>query len=142
MSAETSLNAPRPAVGIACLRRNAAGEEEILLVRRGRAPRLGEWSVPGGKVEWGEPVAEACARELYEETGIKAEIGELLAVYEIIESAFHYVLIDYLARWTAGDPKAADDADEARFFTREAALTAVIRPDLKDVIERAFAATA
>jgi 8-oxo-dGTP diphosphatase len=140
MSAETGPKAPRPAVGIACLKRNAGGENEILLVRRGRAPRLGEWSVPGGKVEWGEPIKDACARELLEETGIRAEIGALLAVYEIIEPQFHYVLIDYLARWTGGEPKAADDADEARFFARDAALAAVVRPDLKDVIARAFAA--
>jgi 8-oxo-dGTP diphosphatase len=120
-----------PCVGVVCWR-----GDEVLLIRRGRPPRLGEWSIPGGKVEWGEPLVEAALRELREETGIEAELGGLIEVYEIIEPGFHYVLIDYVAQWRTGEPKAADDADEARFMPLEAALVAVTQDDLRDVLIR------
>lgn len=122
---------PVPCVGVVCRR-----GDEVLLIRRGRAPRLGEWSIPGGKVEWGEPLAAAALRELREETGVEAELGGLIAVYEIIEAGFHYVLIDYAADWRGGEPVAADDADEARFLPFAAALETVERDDLRDVLIR------
>ncbi len=74
---------PVPAVGVVCWR-----DDEVLLIRRGRAPRLGEWSIPGGKVRRGEALHDAALRELFEETSVRAKIGELLAVYEIIEPRF------------------------------------------------------
>ncbi len=122
---------PVPCVGVVCWR-----GEEVLLIRRGRPPRLGEWSIPGGKVEWGESLAEAALRELREETGVEAELAGLVEVYEIIEPDFHYVLIDYAARWLKGDPVAADDADEAQFMPFDVALTVVDRDDLRDVLIR------
>lgn len=122
---------PVPCVGVVCRR-----GDEVLLIRRGRPPRLGEWSIPGGKVEWGEPLAAAALRELREETGVEAELGGLIAVYEIIEAGFHYVLIDYAADWRGGEPVAADDADEARFLPFAAALETVERDDLRDVLIR------
>lgn len=106
------------------------------MIRRGHPPRQGEWSIPGGKVEWGESLAEAALRELREETGVEAALAGLVEVYEIIEPDFHYVLVDYVAHWQAGDPVAADDADEARFMPLEAALKAVDRDDLRDVLIR------
>ena len=122
---------PVPCVGVVCWR-----GEEVLLIRRGRPPRLGEWSIPGGKVEWGESLVEAALRELREETGVEAELAGLVEVYEIIEPDFHYVLIDYAARWLKGDPVAADDADEAQFMPFDVALTVVDRDDLRDVLIR------
>lgn len=123
---------PLPAVGVVCRRGG-----DVLLIRRGRAPRLGEWSIPGGKVGRGESLRDAALRELYEETGVRARIGDLLAVYEIIEPDFHYVLIDYVADWIEGEPRAGDDADEARFLPFEAALLRVAHDDLRDVLRRA-----
>ncbi|WP_226635427.1 NUDIX hydrolase [Brevundimonas poindexterae] len=107
------MTAPVAAVGVICLR-----GDEVLLIRRGRPPRLGEWSLPGGRVEPGETVRDAALRELREETGVEAELGPLVDVVDGLfpEDGRHYVLIDFAARWTAGEPVAGDDAAEARFW--------------------------
>lgn len=106
------LPAPVAAVGVVCLR-----GDEVLLIRRGRPPRQGQWSLPGGRIEPGERVVDAALRELREETGVEAEITGLLDVVDGIfaSEGRHYVLIDYAARWLSGEPVAGDDAMEARF---------------------------
>lgn len=107
-----ALPAPVPCVGVVCLR-----GEEVLLIRRGRPPRKGEWSLPGGRIEPGERAVDAALRELREETGVEAEITGLVDVVDGLfpEAGRHYVLIDYAARWLSGEPVAGDDAEEARF---------------------------
>jgi 8-oxo-dGTP diphosphatase len=120
MPDETPLQTlrPVPAVGVACF--NAAGE--VLLIQRGTPPRLGEWSIPGGRLEWGESVKSAALRELKEETGVDAQLVGLIDVVDGIftsrsthETTRHYVLIDYAARHVSGTPVAGDDAAQARF---------------------------
>ena len=114
----TSISGPIPAVGVVCLRRGPSGEDEVLLIRRGKPPREGEWSLPGGRIERGEGVREAALRELREETGVEARLVGLIDVVDGLFGAdFHYVLIDYLAEWVSGEPTAGDDAVEARFAT-------------------------
>ncbi|NJC41959.1 8-oxo-dGTP diphosphatase [Brevundimonas alba] len=90
----------------------------MLLIRRGTPPRMGEWSLPGGRIEPGERAVDAALRELREETGVEAEIVGLVDVVDGLfpEAGRHYVLIDYAARWVSGEPVAGDDALEARFF--------------------------
>jgi len=107
------MSAPVAAVGVICLR-----GDQVLLIRRGNPPRLGEWSLPGGRVEPGETLRDAALRELVEETGVEAELGPLVDVVDGIfpESGRHYVLIDFAARWQAGEPVAGDDAADARFW--------------------------
>jgi 8-oxo-dGTP diphosphatase len=111
-------NRPVPAVGVVCF--NAQGE--VLLIQRGTPPRLGEWSIPGGRIEWGEATKAAALRELREETGIEAEIVALIDVVDAIftsrasgDTTRHYVLIDYVALYISGVPTAGDDAAQARF---------------------------
>jgi 8-oxo-dGTP diphosphatase len=107
-----SFASPVPAVGIVCLRGDA-----VLLIRRGKAPKMGEWSLPGGRIEPGERAVDAALRELAEETGVTARITGLIDVVDCIfaEAGLHYVLIDYTAEWVSGEPVAGDDALEARF---------------------------
>ena len=102
---------PIPAVGIVCLR-----GDDVLLIRRGAPPREGEWSLPGGRIEFGERATGAALRELHEETGCTGHIVGLIEVVDGLMEDRHYVLIDYAVRWTAGEPRAGDDARDARFF--------------------------
>ncbi|MBY0562773.1 MAG: NUDIX hydrolase [Hyphomonadaceae bacterium] len=112
---------PTPGVGVVCFR-----NDQVLLVKRGQPPLEGRWSLPGGRIEWGERAADAALRELKEETSCEAELVGLVDVVDgLLASSSapeapwgHYVLIDYAARWRAGEPMAGDDAVDARFFSR------------------------
>jgi len=127
---------PIPAVGIVCLR-----GDEVLLVRRGTPPRQGEWSLPGGRIEPGERAVDAALRELREETGVEAEITGLIDVVDGLfpEAGRHYVLIDYAARWGAGEPVAGDDAMEARFVALDAVEALIDWSETRRIIRRAVA---
>lgn len=106
----------RPWVGIGVV---ALRGEDVLLIRRGRPPRQGEWSLPGGGQRLGEP-AEACARrELLEETGIEVGPLSLLAVVDAITAGdpgrgprFHYTIIDFQAEWLSGEARPGGDVTE------------------------------
>jgi ADP-ribose pyrophosphatase YjhB (NUDIX family) len=88
--------------------------DRLLLVRRGTDPGRGRWSVPGGRVEAGESLAEAVERELAEETGVVARCGPLLGVAERRDGDSHFVILDYLVEVAeAVPPVAGTDADEA-----------------------------
>ncbi len=127
------LPAPVPAVGVVCLR-----GDEVLLIRRGAPPRLGEWSLPGGRIEPGERAVDAALRELREETGVEAELVGLIDVVDGLfpELGRHYVLIDYAARWKSGEPVAGDDASDARFVPVEKALDMVDWAETRRIIRR------
>lgn len=102
---------PYVGVGVVVLR-----GDEVLLIQRGKPPKAGDWSIPGGAQHLGETVAEAALREVREETGLAVRLGERLGVVDSIQRdeagrvAFHYTLVDFAAHWVAGEPVAGDDA--------------------------------
>ncbi len=99
-----------------CVGAVAVFDDSILLVRRGRGPAQGTWSVPGGRVEPGETLAEAVVRELAEETGLAGVCEALVGWAERIGPGYHYVILDFsVTIITDADPVAGDDAAEARW---------------------------
>ncbi len=111
----------------------------VLLVERGRAPGVGLWTVPGGKVEGGETLAQAVTREVLEETGFIVEVGPLACVVERISDEYHYVILDYCARVLGGRLVAASDVRDARFVDDTALLALSVTDGLFDVLARARA---
>ena len=90
--------------------------EDLLMIRRGRGPAQGEWSVPGGRVRAGELLAEAVVRELAEETGLEGICEDLVGWAERIGDDHHYVILDFrVTMLESRDPVAGSDAVEARW---------------------------
>jgi ADP-ribose pyrophosphatase YjhB (NUDIX family) len=117
----------RPIVGIGvAVLRPAAGEPEVLLVRRGRAPSLGSWALPGGAQELGETAADAARREILEECGVVLGEVHLAANVDSIHRdeqgrvRFHYTIIDFAALWQGGDAVPGDDVSEVAWVAVDA----------------------
>ena len=108
-----SANPIRPEL---CVGAVIVNDDALLMVRRGHGPAAGEWSVPGGRVEAGETMAEAVVREVAEETGLSVVCEELIGWVERIDAERHFVIFDFAAT-PLGRPdeplKAGDDAAEA-----------------------------
>lgn len=119
-------------VGVVCFQ-----GEDVLLIQRGKAPRKGEWSIPGGRIEAGESEEAAALRELYEETGITAELIEKIAVIETEFDGIAYQLHDYAALWQSGSPRAGDDADAARFVPPDGIAALGLWDETTAIIKRA-----
>ncbi|MGA3092396.1 MAG: NUDIX hydrolase [Terriglobales bacterium] len=117
----------------------------VLLIRRGTAPLLGEWSLPGGVLECGETLREAVAREALEETGLAVETGEMLGVYERVmrndegRVRYHYVLLDFLCCARGGDLRAGSDAAAVRWFTGDELAALNLACDTEDVVRKGLA---
>ena len=108
------MSATAPVVGVGGV---VVRDGRALIIRRGKEPLFGRWTVPGGTVELGETLEEALVREMEEETGLHVEPVEVLTVFDRIQRedgrvVYHYVIVDYLCRWRSGEARAASDALE------------------------------
>lgn len=131
---------PIPGVGILCFK-----DDALLLIQRGKEPRRGEWSIPGGAVEVDESTRDAAVREFGEECGGSIELHELVDVVDVMvrddagRVIYRYVLIDFWAEWLGGELRAGDDVMEARWVT-EAELDSYGLPSAtREVVEKAIA---
>ena len=134
---------PIAGVGVVVFR-----NEEVLLVKRKKAPYKGQWSIPGGKQRLGETVTKAARRELMEETGVEVNELTLIDVIDIIvpdeegKILYHYIVADYRAHWLSGECSPGDDAQDVQWFnlnklgsislldkTRKIILKAAGKPD-------------
>jgi 8-oxo-dGTP diphosphatase len=120
---EASLGRPEVCVGAI-----AADDERILLVQRGKGPGRGSWSVPGGRVEHGETVADAVVRELAEETGLLGVCEELVGWVERISDGYHFVILDFAVTILDDRPPVAGDdaADAAWVLKRDLAALKLV----------------
>lgn len=132
----------RPIVAVGGL---VVRDGRVLLVQRGREPSAGRWTIPGGAVLVGERLQEAVVRELREECGVQVEVGPVVEVLDrVVRDAagriqFHYVIVDYLARWVAGEPRAGSDAAAVRWLTQEEWAGLPLTEGLGPVLLRALA---
>ncbi len=140
--------------------------EGVLLIKRGTPPSKGSWSLPGGKVEFGESLTEALEREVLEETGLHVQVGELAATYErlpaeheeksrmadvilsqiheeMIQDSIqgtgtnHYVVLDYFCKCTGGQLQAGDDATEVAWIAWNDLASLSLTPLTMNLIQRA-----
>lgn len=128
----------RPQVAVGAVVTDAAGR--VLLIQRGHAPAVGRWTIPGGRVERGETLAQALHRELLAETGITATMGALLEVFEFINDDFHYVILDYRMSDPQGVPRAGEDAVDVGYFSLDAIAALPTTDGLLEVLRRVLPA--
>jgi 8-oxo-dGTP diphosphatase len=130
-----------PLVGVAAV---VLKDERVLLVKRGKRPGKGEWSLPGGLVELGETVVQALHRELWEELSITVEILGPVGVFDrIIRDAdnnvqYHYVIVDYCAQMVDGTPKAGSDAALIKWVHSKVLEKYSRDPKISEAVSRAL----
>ena len=122
MTGREYLKHPMVGIGVVLLKpRIGDAPAAVLLVRRGKPPAMGRWSLPGGAQELGETAENAARRELAEETGLTAGPLVLAANVDSIHRdaadriQFHYTILDFAGLWQAGEPRAGGDVTDAVF---------------------------
>lgn len=118
MAAIVQPTRPQIAVSAAIFR-----DGKVLLTRRARSPAKGFYSLPGGRVEFGESLHQALAREIDEETGLDIEIIGLAGWREVLPAAAgagHYLIMSFAARWMAREPVLNDELDDCRWIAPKA----------------------
>ncbi|WP_442498521.1 NUDIX hydrolase [Methylobacter sp. sgz302048] len=130
---------PIPAIGVGGIIFNR--QNQVLLIKRNQPPAMGLWSIPGGKLEAGESLTEACKREIKEETGLETDIKNIVAVVERRIENFHYVIIDYLALLIDEEqavPIAQSDIADAKWVNLENLADYELVEGLAEIVRRTF----
>jgi 8-oxo-dGTP diphosphatase len=128
---------PQLAVSAAIFR-----DDRILLVRRARSPATGFYSLPGGRVEFGETLHAALHREVDEETALKIEIIALAGWREVVPGTSgggHYLIMSFAARWLAGEPALNDELDDFKWLSPDDLSNLKLTGGLQEVIQAARA---
>lgn len=120
-------------------------DNAVLLIKRGFPPRAGIWTFPGGAVEVGETAREACAREVFEETGLAVAVGPVIDAVDIMEQdgprwRYHYTVLDFLAEVesASGDLLPASDACDAVWAPLDDLARYDLTPLAQHVLARAL----
>ena len=119
-------------------------EGRVLLVRRGRPPSLGQWSIPGGMLEAAEKLSEGVRRELAEDTGLDVHVGVFLEAFERIDldaagkARHHYVVLDYFCEKIGGEARAGSDVSEVAWAAPEELDRYSLTEAAARVIRKAF----
>ena len=142
MNDRAAPRASQPVVAVGGIAFDEHGR--VLLIQRGKPPAQGAWSIPGGRVELGETLHDACVRELREETGLHIEVGAIAEVldritYDDDHIAFHYVIIDFVVRVIGGQLCPGQDASDVRWFSDDDLATVTVTEGLLPVVSRARA---
>ena len=111
---------------------------KVLLIQRAKPP-AGLWSLPGGRVEFGETALAAARRELLEESGVTAELTEFVGLYEIIRDKplFHYAIACYCGFWVSGEACASGDALAAAWVSPAELQDFDFAPNVREAIAQA-----
>jgi ADP-ribose pyrophosphatase YjhB (NUDIX family) len=130
------MSHPQLAVSAAIFR-----DDKILLVRRARAPAKGFYSLPGGRVEFGESLHAALHREVEEETGLRIEVVDLAAWREALPGnagGGHYLIMSFAARWIGGEPVLNEELDDFKWLAPDALGDLKLTSGLQEVIRSAW----
>jgi len=131
----------QPLVGVGAV---IVEDGRVLLIKRGKAPLLGKWSIPGGMLELGETLRQGAEREALEETGLVVRATDLLGVFDRIvpdetqRTLYHYVLIDFLCERISGDVQPAGDATDTRWYAPNEVAHLYLAEDTAAVIHTAL----
>ena len=129
-----SENSQRPILGVSAV---VFHQGKVLLVKRGKNPGRGLWSLPGGKVEFGETVRTGALREVLEETDVRVQIGKLVGIYDIVTDDAHFVIACFTAVASKPTIKVGGDADDAAFFGVDELKNFALAPNTLRAIEDA-----
>ncbi len=131
-----------PQIGVGAVVFNDRGE--VLLVKRRNEPAKNMWTIPGGRLKAGETLKQTAEREIFEETSIEIEVNEIIYTFELTEKdyngtiKFHYIIIDFDARYLSGELFAGDDALEAGWISAEVFRTIDANNSTKKLLKEKY----
>ena len=137
MSAASPVHPSHPQLAVSAV---IFRDDRILLVRRARSPAKGFYSLPGGRVEFGESLHSALHREVAEETALKIDIVGLAGWREVLPGAAgsgHYLIMSFAARWSSGEPLLNDELDDFKWLSPGALGGLKLTGGLEEVIHAA-----
>ncbi len=129
---------PIPGIGVIVFNSDA-----VLLIQRGKPPRMGEWTIPGGVIELGETIEAAARREVREECGIEIAPRGVVDAVDILArddeqcAQYHYIIVELAAEYAGGELRAASDVLDARWVAPADLAQFQLKPDTLRVIAKA-----